>query len=226
MISFSAYICKKGISVGNKYGTAHLSSIRMLLLPSDDHSNRVASFTKNDLLDRQLRFHVQVLPFAQNGPQISSRRAPTHSVLYGAVHDAESFLLESVHVVGAAVTGLDAGVDERVVQRVDGAISVHVQRAVGAPILVSAATVGLRLLKIWQTVGVGPSGTIFFLGPTIVVERMASNVAHGVERGRSSQNASAGPIHHSVVHVHLGLSMVIPKKETNKISTEDQKTKN
>jgi hypothetical protein len=90
--------------------------------------------------------------------QVAARGAGATAVRrHGAVHRAEAFLLVAVQVFGARVTGLHAGFDHGVEQRVvAGFRRGHADRAVAAVVVVGADVAGFGFAEIRQAVEVGP----------------------------------------------------------------------
>src|SRR5215470_9903563 len=78
-----------------------------------------------------------------------------------------------------------------------------------AAILVAAAGACLRTLEIGQHMRIGPARQSV-AGPAIVIERVAADVDHGVERGGAAEHATARPIEATAVHVRLRLGLVRP----------------
>src|SRR5262249_32602280 len=48
------------------------------------------------------------------------------------------------------------------------------------------------------------------LRPAVVVARMAANIDHAIDRGRSADDAPARAVHLAAVHVGFGLAVVVP----------------
>ena len=125
------------------------------------------------------------------------------------IHRAEPLLLEPVHVGGEGVASLLTRLDERSEQRVAHRATRDMQGAVAAAVVVAAAGAGLRALEVGQHVRIGPARQSV-AGPAVVIERVAADVDHGIERRRPSEHASARPIHAPAVHVGLRLGLVGP----------------
>ena len=66
-------------------------------------------------------------------------------------------LLISIHIVGEWISGLHAGLDPSVKQRIIRFASGYVQRTLATPISVFAQFVSLRLFEVRQTLGITPT---------------------------------------------------------------------
>src|SRR5699024_2851379 len=111
-------------------------------------------------------------------------------------------LLVAVEVLGARITGLDAGADHGVEQlAVVGLGRGHEQRAGVAVIVVGADVAGLGLAKIRQALGIVPVLQPFRLGPIVVIHGVAADVTHAVDQRGAAQPLAAAAIHAAVVHV-------------------------
>ena len=64
--------------------------------------------------------------------------------------------------------------------------------------------------EIGQDLLVRPALAILLERPAVVVERVAADIDHGVERRRAAQHAPARPVHDALVHVGLRLGVVVP----------------
>ena len=128
----------------------------------------------------------------------------------GHVHLAEAFLAIAVHVFGGGIAGLLCGLDEGVEQGIVLVGGMDPERAVVAVIGVAALLAMLGAPEVGQDLLVRPAFAIFLEGPAVVVERMAADIDHGVERRRAAQHAPARPIHDALVHVGLRLGVVVP----------------
>lgn len=72
---------------------------------------------------------------------------------HGAVHRTEAFLLVAVEVFGTRVTGLYAGLDHGVEQRVVASLGRgHSYRAFATVVVVRADVAGFGLAEVWQAV--------------------------------------------------------------------------
>ncbi|MNF44553.1 hypothetical protein D3C84_256650 [compost metagenome] len=130
---------------------------------------------------------------------------------HGTVHGTEAFLLVAVEVFGARVTGLHAGLDHGVEQRVVAGLGRgHAHRAVAAVEVIGADVAGFRFAEVRQAVQVGPVFQARGLGPGVEVQGVAADVAHAVDQRGAAQALAAAALHAAVVHVGLGIGLVGP----------------
>ena len=142
--------------------------------------------------------------------QVGHRGAPAAAAVRRHVHRAEAFLPVAVHVVGRRVAGLPAGFDERAIERIAHLARGDVERTAAAVIVVGALQSRFRALEVGQAVRVGPVREALRGGPAVVVERVAADVDHAVDRRRAAEHAAARAGHAASVHVRLGLRHVGP----------------
>ena len=129
----------------------------------------------------------------------------------GTVHRAEAFLLVAVQVFGTWVTGLYAGFNHGVEQRVVARFRRgHADRAVATVPIVGADVAGFGFAEIRQAVQVGPVFQARQLRPVVVVHGVAADVAHAVDQGRTTQALAAPAFHPAAVHVWLWIGFVGP----------------
>ena len=147
---------------------------------------------------------------AAGRPQIRHRGAPAAAPVRRHVHPAEAFLPVAVHVVGLRVPGLPSRVDERAIERILHRARRDVERAAAAAIVVGALEARFGALEIGQAVRVRPVREALRVGPAVVVERVAADVDHAVDRRRAAEHAPARARHAAPVHVRLGLGRVRP----------------
>ena len=144
--------------------------------------------------------------------QITARSAGAPSVWRdGTVHRAEAFLLVAVQVFGTRVTGLYAGFDHGVEQRVVAGLGRgHADRAVAAVVVVGADVAGFGFTEIRQAVEVGPVFQAGQFRPVVVVHGVATDVAHAVDQRGTAQALAAPAFHATAVHVRFWIGLVSP----------------
>ncbi len=143
-------------------------------------------------------------------PKVGHRGAPAPALMHRHVHRPQALLPVTVHVVGDRVACLPAGFDERAVERVLHRPGGDVQRAVAAAVIVGALLPRLGALEVGEAVCVGPLFEAADAGPAVVVQRVAADVDHAVDRRRAAEHAPARAGDAPVVHVRLGLGLVGP----------------
>ncbi|MNQ61744.1 hypothetical protein D3C85_760650 [compost metagenome] len=130
---------------------------------------------------------------------------------HGAVHRAEAFLLVAVQVFGARVTGLHAGFNHGVEQRVvAGFRRGHADRAFATVVVVRADVAGFRFAEVRQAVEVRPVFQAWQFRPAVVVHGVAADVAHAVDQRGATQALAATAFHATAVHVWLSIGFVGP----------------
>ncbi len=155
------------------------------------------------------RQHAQVgTPHGR--PQIGAHRAPATAAQRGLVHRAEPFLPEAVHVARVGITGLLGCFDEGMKQRIAHRGRRDRQRSAGAVVVVGSLQAVFAAHEVRQAVRVRPVGQSRPLRPAVVVERMAPDVDHSVDRRRAAQHPAARAIHPASVHRGLGFGVVVP----------------
>ncbi len=144
--------------------------------------------------------------------QIAARRAGAPALgRHGTVHRAEAFLLVAVEVVGTRIAGLHTGFDHGVEQLVVvGLRRGHADRADTAVVVVGADVARLGLAEVRQAVEVGPVLQPRCLGPVVVVQGVAADVAHAVDQRGTTQALAAAAVHAAIVHVRFGIGLVGP----------------
>ena len=155
-----------------------------------------------------LGLDAQVLP-ATRGIEEGACGGPTPALLLGNLIVSEAFLL-AVVVVAIARIALGCGrIDERIKQF--GALD-HVgdvQQAAATARLVATWLEMLRLAEIRQDRFIRPAA-IAELRPGIVVERVAADIQHAVDRARSAECLAARDGDGSALDVVLGFGGEIP----------------
>ena len=127
------------------------------------------------------------------------------------VHRAEAFLLVAVEVFGARVTGLHAGFDHGVEQRVvAGFRRGHADRAFAAVVIVGADVAGFRFAEVRQAVQVGPVFQAWQFRPAVEVHGVTTDVAHAVDQRGATQALAAATFHAAAVHERLRVGLVGP----------------
>ena len=153
--------------------------------------------------------HLQV--GAREGrAQVGHGGAPAAALVHRHVHGAQAFLAVAVHVFGARITGLLAGFNEGVVERVFAGAGGHMQGPTVAPVVVPALGPCFGLAEVGQAVGIRPVLQSGVRRPALVVHGVAADVDHAVDRGRAAQHPPARAVHGAVVHEGLGLGVVVP----------------
>ncbi len=144
--------------------------------------------------------------------QITARRAGTPALgRDGAIHRAEAFLLVAVEVIGTRIASLHAGFDHGMEQLVVVGLGCgHADRAIAAVVVVGADVARLGLAEVRQAVEVGPVLQPRCLGPVVVVQGVAADVAHAVDQRGTTQALAAAAVHAAVVHVRFGIGLVGP----------------
>ena len=151
----------------------------------------------------------QVAPL-QRRPQVSHGGTPAPALVNRHIHGAEAFLLVPVHVLGERVTRLLAGFDEGFVERIAALSGTYVQRAGIAPVHVTSLGAGLGLAEIRQAMVVVPVRQAILFGPADVVQRMATDIDHAVDRRRAADHAATRRMDAALVHERLRLGLVHP----------------
>ena len=156
-----------------------------------------------------MRAHFEV-GAREGGAEVEERGAAAPAAPRGAVHRREAFLPVAVQVVGALEAGRDAGLDERLEQRIGGLRLGDGERAVASVVGVRSGVAGLRLPEIRQTVPVRPVREARDPGPLVVVEGVSADVDHAVDGRRAAEGLAARAVHPSPVHPRLRIGDVGP----------------
>ena len=146
----------------------------------------------------------------QGRAKVRHRGAPAPAPVHRHVHRAKTLLAKPVHVVGACITRLLAGRDEGLVERVAAGTGAHMQRPGVAPVGVTTLGARLGAAKVRQATRVGPFRQAVVPGPAVVIERMAADVDHAVDRRRTPDHLAARAVDAPVIHERLGLGLVHP----------------
>mmetsp|Transcript_7261 Transcript_7261/g.9540 ORF Transcript_7261/g.9540 Transcript_7261/m.9540 type:complete len:226 (-) Transcript_7261:140-817(-) len=148
------------------------------------------------------RHDGQVRTFILDRSQIGEGRAPPFSFMDRTLIGAEAFLLSAIEVFGFRVPRLNTGTHKHIVKAVLEGTFADMQRAATTVEVIRPAFIGLRLTEIRQHIRIPPAGQPR-LAPLVVISRMAANIDHAIDRGRTTPAASARPVQLSVIHVLL-----------------------
>ena len=153
---------------------------------------------------------LQVRP-SRDWMQERRRGAGSPPLPHGAVAWSETLLLIAVHILASRVTGLHPSLDECLEQgRVVGAM-LYPQRPRITTVSVGPNVIGLRLAEVRQHLCIRPaSGS--HRGPFVVVECVATDVPHRIDRRRATEHFAALLPHATTVQLRLGLALVTPVK--------------
>ena len=165
---------------------------------------------EGDAMDQRFRDQRQVRP-AERRLEIGVGRRPAHAVLDGHVHRPEALLLEAVVILGLQIAGLDTGLDEGAVERVEPHVVAVVgrQRPVAAPVVVVAGAPGLGAAEIGQAIAVAPVGGAALL-PLVKVAGVAAHIDHAVDRRRAADHLAARAVKPAAVHMGFWLGLELP----------------
>ena len=154
---------------------------------------------------QRVGFDFQVGPVAgrvEEGP----RRRPAFAVLHRHLVVPEAFLGAVVVILVLREAARFGCVDEGVAERMRLAHLGHVKRPALAAAAVAAGLEMLRLLEVGQHLLVGPAA-IAELTPGVVVERLAADIEHAVDRARAAERATArtgdAASGHALLRFHL-----------------------
>jgi len=127
------------------------------------------------------RQHLQIGP-SHRWPQVGAHRAPAPAAQRGLVHRPETFLPIAVHVLRVRIPGLLGGLQERTKERIAHRRRGDGQRSALAVIRVRALQAVFGTDEIRQAMRVRPLLQAWPLRPAVVVEGMAADVNHAVDR--------------------------------------------
>ena len=172
-----------------------------------DHAGRARAVEGHPVhlrvgLDRQVR---PVLDRVQVGDRCA-RPAP---VALGDLVPAEAVLLAVVEVVVGGQAHRVGGLEERLAHHAARPRVADRQRPAGAMELAGAALVVLGALEVGQQVVPAPARAAG-VAPLVVVERVAADVDHRVERRRSAEHAPAREVDAAVGGSRLPACHVVP----------------
>ena len=128
---------------------------------------------------------------------------PAATALLIDLEDADAVLLRPVEVVVALDPVGHRRLDEGVVELVDVARVLDPERPAGTVVVGRAAGVVLGAFEVREDVGVAPAGAAVGVAPRVVVEAVAPDVEHRVDRGRAPQHLAAWPLHAPALDVLL-----------------------
>src|SRR5436305_228605 len=133
-----------------------------------------------------------------SGPRPSAWNRAKFSVLAGAVE-------VGVELVPGLASGLDHDVDQRVHRAAFG----HRQRSANAVELTLAALVVLGALEVGEDLVIAPA-LAPARGPLVVVQAVAPDIDHRVDRAAAAEHPPAREIQTAVVHPGLGIAQQVP----------------
>ena len=165
------------------------------------------------VLDDQLgglgvRRDDQVLALARR-PEVRGRRALPADVSLGDVVEADAGLLGAVEVVAERDADALGRPHEPLRDRVVGDLLGDVHRAAGAVVLVGEPLVVLGLAEVRQDAVVAPA-LVAEIPPLVVVEPIAADVDHRVDRRAAPERAALRVVHPPVVQLRLGDRLEAP----------------
>ena len=172
-----------------------------------DHAGR-AGAVEGDLEDVRVGLDRQVRPLGDR-VQVGHRGARAAAVALGDLVPAEAVLLAVVEVVVGGQAHRLGGLEERLAHDAARAGLADRQRPAGAVELARAALVVLGALEVGQQVVPAPAGAAG-VAPLVVVERVAADVDHRVERRRAAEHAPARQVDAAVVGARLPAGHVVP----------------
>ena len=152
------------------------------------HAPRAAAL-QQDLPDDGVRADAEIGP-RPRGIDERVRGARPLAPVDVPVEGAEPFLLIAVDVLRHGKARRGARFDEGPAERIFHSEANRGQRTAAAAPGVFAPAVALAAPEVRQDLGIGPAGRAF-LGPTLVVEGMAPDVGHAVDRGRPAEPLAA-----------------------------------
>src|SRR5260221_12715123 len=114
--------------------------------------------------------------------QIGHCGGPAATVLDGHIHAADAFLLIAVHVLGVMIAGLLGSFDEGIKEDVGLRAGMDPEWTAIAAIFVAANLAGFGAAEIGENFLIGPTFAVFLEGPAVIIQGMAADIDHGIER--------------------------------------------
>ena len=142
-------------------------------------------------------------------PQVGPGRGGAQAALDVHVEAAEALLPRAVDVAGRREAGLAAGLEEGPAERVELGLAADPDRPLAAAVAVGAGRESLQALEVGQHLVVAPAAAAA-LGPALVVQRVAAQVDHAVDRGGAAQGLAARLVERAAVEVLLRLGLQVP----------------
>ena len=152
------------------------------------HAPRAAAL-QQDFPDDGVRADAEIGP-RPRGIDERVRGARALAPVDVPVEGAEPFLLITVDVMRHGKARRGARFDEGPAERIFNSEANRGQRTAAAAPGVFAPAVAFAAPEVRQDFGIGPTDRAF-LGPTLVVEGMAPDVGHAVDRGRPAEPLAA-----------------------------------
>jgi hypothetical protein len=174
------------------------------------NADGLAAF-KEDARGQRFDFHRQI-GTAERRHEVALGRAAALTVLDRVLVRADAFLLRAVEVVRIRMAGLLACFDEGIEKHIGAAPVGNAERPVAAMERVIAVLIAFRAAEIGQHIGEAPALKAH-LTPHVIVARMAANIDHAVDGGRTAQHLAARPVKLAVVQMLLAFGPVIPVGE-------------
>src|SRR5699024_4803651 len=147
---------------------------------------------------------------AHGRAQVGHGRAPAAAFVHGHIHGTDTFLLVAVHVLSIGVARLLGGIHEGAVQRVFTSAGADVQRPGITTVVITAEVACLGLAEIGQDVLIAPVIAAGFARPAVLVQRVAADVGHAVDRRRAAQHTPARAVDAAAVEMRFRFAYVIP----------------
>ncbi|MNE33763.1 hypothetical protein D3C80_1274500 [compost metagenome] len=141
--------------------------------------------------------------------QIGIGGGPAAAMMDRLLHQPETLLLGAVIVVGQLETGLRAGLNEGVEQRIVDRAALHMQRPIRAAPALLAAMAVFHALEVRQHIRIGPAMRAELL-PAVKILGMATHVNEAVDRGGAADDLAARCGDAAVVEVRFGLGEIAP----------------
>ena len=165
---------------------------------------------EGDLVDQAVGLDGQIRAL-HRGLQECIRGAPAPAVALRDMGQPNPVLGRAIDVVDPVEAQMLAGSDERLGERIGGALARDVERTTGTVErgIATLAVEGLALLEVRQHVVKAPA-RVAELAPLVVVARVAAHIHHGVHRRGAAENLAARPVAGATARLRLGLGQVVP----------------
>ncbi len=141
--------------------------------------------------------------------QIGMRSTGAHAIMHVHVETAEPFLLPAVGVVRHWVTQSQARLEKRLIERTQICRAAHVHTPFSSSKAVCSRFVSFETFEIGQHLGIRPSRRSL-RRPALVVERVAAQEHHCVDRSGTAQALAARLRHTPMIELGLGNAFEMP----------------
>src|SRR6185437_7746883 len=151
----------------------------MITIPATVANSNRATALEKDACREGMRAHGEVTSL-HSGTKVSVSGAAAAATPHCHVHTPDAFLLKAIHVSRHRISGLAAGLQPGLVQRIGQETMLGRELAVTASIVIRAAGSTFSTLEVRQNMSIAPTRSALRL-PVLEIHRIASHIHQAVD---------------------------------------------